>query len=146
MVRDSRAAMVLTQETLRDKLATFVAADTRLIALDTQWPEISERVEALKSAKVALRRDVAPHHLAYVIYTSGSTGRPKGVMVEHRNVVNHASYFAKRLRLSSTDRVLQFASLSFDTAAEEIFPTWLTGACLVLRADGPPPAPSEFLD
>jgi amino acid adenylation domain-containing protein len=146
MLSDSGAAIVLTQERLRGKLAAFAAAETRLVALDTQWPEIRERADALQSADVALRRELAPHHLAYVIYTSGSTGRPKGVMVEHRNIVSYTSYFANRLRLSPTDRVLQFASLSFDTAAEEIFPALLSGACLVLRAAGPPPPPSDFLD
>ena len=35
-------------------------------------------------------------------------------------------------RLEPGDRVLQFASLSFDLAAEEIFPTWLGGATVVI--------------
>ena len=72
--------------------------------------------------------------LAYVIYTSGSTGRPRGVLVPQRAVVNHNLDFVLRYGLSAGDRVLQFASISFDTAAEEIFPTLLSGATLVLRA------------
>ncbi|UUM20748.1 non-ribosomal peptide synthetase [Mycoavidus sp. SF9855] len=74
-------------------------------------------------------------HLAYVIYTSGSTGRPKGVMVEHRNVVNDVTAAAKLLDFSSQDRMLQFASLSFDVSVEEIFLTLTRGATLVLRTD-----------
>ena len=35
--------------------------------------------------------------------------------------------------LAATDRVLQFAALSFDVAAEEIFPTWASGGAVVLR-------------
>ena len=40
---------------------------------------------------------------------------------------------AEHYKLSSTDRVLQFASLSFDAAVEEIFPTLIVGASLVMR-------------
>ncbi|HYC89889.1 MAG TPA: amino acid adenylation domain-containing protein, partial [Thermoanaerobaculia bacterium] len=134
MLRDSNASIVLTQEKLRDRVASL-APDAKIVLLDRGWPKVKG---------TALRRDVRPHHLCYVIYTSGSTGQPKGVMVPHRGVVNHATYFASRLGLSPRDRVLQFASLSFDTAAEEMFPTWLSGAALVLRPDGPPPVPADF--
>ncbi len=74
-------------------------------------------------------------HLAYVIYTSGSTGRPKGVMVEHRSVVNYVSAAAELLGFGPQDRMLQFASLSFDASVEEVFLTLTQGAALVLRTD-----------
>ena len=69
---------------------------------------------------------------AYVIYTSGSTGLPKGVMVPHRALANHASAMSRLYGLSSGQRVLQFTALSFDVAAEEIFPTLLSGATIVV--------------
>jgi amino acid adenylation domain-containing protein len=72
---------------------------------------------------------------AYLLYTSGSTGRAKGVLVSHRSLVNHATAMARRFALVAQDRVLQFATLSFDVAAEEIFPTLAAGATLVLRGD-----------
>ncbi len=75
----------------------------------------------------------APGNLAYVIYTSGSTGRPKGVGVEHRSLASYVAAAAASFGLGSADRVLQFASISFDTAAEEIFPALARGAALVLR-------------
>ncbi|HLL47615.1 MAG TPA: amino acid adenylation domain-containing protein, partial [Longimicrobiaceae bacterium] len=75
---------------------------------------------------------VSPDNLAYVIYTSGSTGRPKGVAVSHRAVVNYAVDMAARMGLRGDDRVLQFASLGFDVVVEELFPTWLAGAAVVL--------------
>src|SRR5262249_30330265 len=37
MVRDSGAAIVLTQERLREKVAALVAGDTQVVALDGQW-------------------------------------------------------------------------------------------------------------
>lgn len=76
-----------------------------------------------------------PENLAYVIYTSGSTGRPKGVMIEHRNLVNYTRHAIQHFGLRAEDRVLQFASISFDTAAEEIYPALACGATLVLRND-----------
>jgi non-ribosomal peptide synthetase component F len=82
---------------------------------------------------------VTPDDLAYVIYTSGSTGTPKGVEITHRSLVNFALASAESFALRPADRVLQFASISFDTAAEEIFPTLIAGATLVLR-------PARMLD
>jgi amino acid adenylation domain-containing protein len=73
-----------------------------------------------------------PDQLAYVIATSGSTGRPKTVMVAHASLASHALAIAERYGLGPDDRVLQFASLSFDVAAEELYPTWVAGAEVVL--------------
>ncbi len=79
--------------------------------------------------------DVKPNNLAYVIYTSGSTGKPKGVLIEHKSLVNHTLSASNEFELNEHDRVLQFASMSFDAAAEEIYPCLITGATLVLRTN-----------
>ncbi|MBV9463620.1 MAG: amino acid adenylation domain-containing protein, partial [Verrucomicrobiae bacterium] len=79
--------------------------------------------------------EVSPDALAYLIYTSGSTGRPKGVAIEHRALVNHNLAIGRAYQLGPADRVLQFASLSFDISVEEIFATWLAGATLVMRTE-----------
>jgi amino acid adenylation domain-containing protein len=86
-----------------------------------------------------------PANLAYVIYTSGTSGAPKGVEVEHRSVVNHARAVIDRFGLSPSDRVLQFASISFDASVEEIFPTWIAGGTLVLRGESEPISGPAFL-
>jgi amino acid adenylation domain-containing protein len=75
-----------------------------------------------------------PANLCYVIYTSGSTGQPKGVMIEHHSLVNLALAQAKYYSLTDQDRLLQFISLSFDAAGEEIYPALITGAALILPA------------
>ncbi len=75
--------------------------------------------------------------VAYILYTSGSTGRPKGVRVSHRAFANHCRGIIGLFALRPTDRALQFASVGFDVALEEIMPTLAAGATLVLRPDGP---------
>ncbi|WP_338932831.1 amino acid adenylation domain-containing protein [Streptomyces netropsis] len=77
-------------------------------------------------------RPLHPENLAWVAYTSGSTGRPKGVGLAHGPLANLALEVGRRLGLGPGDRVLQFASIGFSVAAEEILSTWVTGACLVL--------------
>ncbi|MEN3615293.1 amino acid adenylation domain-containing protein, partial [Plantactinospora sp. ZYX-F-223] len=74
--------------------------------------------------------DVA--HPAYVIYTSGSTGLPKGVVVPHAGLASLAGAFVERLVVTPCDRVLQFASPSFDAVVPEMCMGLLTGATFVL--------------
>ncbi|MBG0815686.1 non-ribosomal peptide synthetase/MFS transporter [Planomonospora sp. ID82291] len=81
-----------------------------------------------------------PGRAAYVIYTSGSTGRPKGVVVEHGALAARVGWMREAYRLTPADRVLQFATVSFDTHAEEIYPCLAAGATLVLLPGG-----GEFL-
>ncbi|MEY4941343.1 MAG: hypothetical protein RIQ93_3078, partial [Verrucomicrobiota bacterium] len=76
-----------------------------------------------------------PADVAYLIYTSGSTGEPKGVAVSHGALWQHNCAIADLFALTAADRVLQFCALSFDVMIEEVFPTWLRGATVVLRAE-----------
>ncbi|MEW5931874.1 MAG: non-ribosomal peptide synthetase, partial [Gemmatimonadota bacterium] len=84
--------------------------------------------------------------LAYLVYTSGSTGRPKAAMVSHRSLVCYAEAMRGRMGLVPSDRVLQFASPAFDVMVEEVFPAWLSGACVVFPAGGLPGTPREFTE
>jgi amino acid adenylation domain-containing protein/thioester reductase-like protein len=69
---------------------------------------------------------------AYIIYTSGSTGTPKGVRVSHASLGYLCSQVNERYGIGSSDRVLQFAAISFDTSIEQILVPLLHGATLVL--------------
>ncbi|KAH8086203.1 hypothetical protein JL720_7406 [Aureococcus anophagefferens] len=71
---------------------------------------------------------------AYVIFTSGSTGKPKGVVLPHRALVNLVRWQTTRPGFEPC-RTLQFAPLSFDVHAQELFVTWRSGAAVVLCPD-----------
>jgi amino acid adenylation domain-containing protein len=115
MVRDAAPKAVLTQRALPVDVHTILLGDPS--SQPAHNPE----------------RRATPRNLAYVIYTSGSTGTPKGVMVEHGGVVNMLTAQARMCGLTSRDRVLQFASVTFDSSVAEIFPAWSVGAAVVLR-------------
>ena len=71
---------------------------------------------------------------AYVIFTSGSTGKPKGVVLPHRALVNLVRWQTTRPGFEPC-KTLQFAPLSFDVHAQELFVTWRSGAAVVLCPD-----------
>jgi amino acid adenylation domain-containing protein len=78
---------------------------------------------------------VSPDHAAYVIYTSGSTGQPKGVVVPHRAIASFLRTAQTLYGIAPGDRILQFASISFDTSVEEIWSPLVAGGTLVLRPE-----------
>ncbi|MEU2060469.1 non-ribosomal peptide synthase/polyketide synthase [Streptomyces sp. NPDC013455] len=80
---------------------------------------------------------LTPAHPAYVIYTSGSTGTPKGVVVTHRGLASFAAAAAAQYAAGPGDRVLQFASPSFDASVLELCVSLLSGAALVTGEEGP---------
>ncbi|WP_283181065.1 non-ribosomal peptide synthetase [Pseudomonas svalbardensis] len=74
-------------------------------------------------------------NLAYIIYTSGSTGQPKGVAIAHAALREFCQTAADYSLLSASDRVLQFATFSFDGFVEQCFPALCVGATLIMRGD-----------
>ncbi|MCI0736829.1 MAG: amino acid adenylation domain-containing protein [Beijerinckiaceae bacterium] len=123
MIEDAGAPVLLTQEQL---LSALPEVSSAILCLDRDASLWESEPDG------ELPQSGSPATLAYVIYTSGSTGRPKGVVVTQGNLSNLVHAQARAFGLTAADRVLQFSSISFDQAAEEIFPTWLSGAALVL--------------
>lgn len=136
MLEDSQTSVVLTQPGLLAEVTDF---DAEVITLDPSWAafagESSEKVQS----------GVKPENLAYLIYTSGSTGKPRGVLLSHYGLVNHNCAAVKLFGLTPSDRMAQFASISFDIAIEEIFPTWISGGALVIREEDASLAVADFL-
>ncbi|OKO99050.1 Amino acid adenylation [Xenorhabdus eapokensis] len=136
---DSQPVLLLTQQHLQELLPS---ADLPVWLLDDETQRNKVAQQPVHNPDVPLK----PHHLAYIIYTSGSTGQPKGVMLEHRNVVNfiHAQHQTSEPQLG--DRILQFATIAFDTSVSDIFPTLASGATLVLRPAHIRVPDKEFVD
>ena len=125
IIEDTQTDILLTQASLVAKLPEC----RKTICLDSQWGLISQHTKENPNSSVQ------PNNLAYIIYTSGSTGKPKGVMIEHRSLMDFATVAATEYGITRCDRVLQFASPSFDTAVEEIYPTLTVGGTVVLRTE-----------
>src|SRR6185295_14658899 len=65
---------------------------------------------------------------------------PKGVGISHRAAAGHFAAAAGFYRMDSTDRVVQFASASFDVSMEQVGVALASGGTLVVRGpDLPPP-------
>lgn len=128
MLEDSGAQVLLLQSHLQERIS-FAGT---VIAVDDEQA-YSEDGTNLESAAGA-------DHLGYIIYTSGTTGKPKGVMVPHRGLCSLKLMFADTLGITSEDRIVQFASSSFDASCWEIYKALFFGATLFI------PASSTILD
>jgi amino acid adenylation domain-containing protein len=124
LLRESRVSLLLTQPRV---LPLLPEHEAQVICLDSQWETI--RAERKDNPPARSGADNA----VYVIFTSGSTGQPKGVVVRHGALSNHALAMVEAIGLAPQECFLQFASISFDASAVQIFPTLISGATLVLH-------------
>ncbi|MGH2668678.1 MAG: AMP-binding protein, partial [bacterium] len=131
ILADARPALILARDATAERVLHHGAPVVRLNAADPGDAWLSR--EAPGSPPVT---PVHPQQSAYVLYTSGSTGVPKGVIVPHGALSAHCLAVADAFALDAADRVLQFSSLAFDVAAEELFPTWARGGTVVFRREG----------
>ncbi len=129
----------------------FMLSDAQVSILLTQqrWVEALVQPELQVVCLDQISIDTLPHwcrenvsdsnensyNLAYVIYTSGSTGKPKGVLVQHRGLCNLAEAQIRVFNLQRQNRILQFASLSFDASIFEIVMALRIGATLYITRE-----------
>ena len=136
MIRDAQLPVLITEE---DSVAAGFSQAAEIITFSEDAGAIG------RESSENLDNLTTPQNLAYLIYTSGSTGRPRGVLLPHAALVNHNTAVIALYCLTPSDRVLQFSSISFDIALEEIFPTLMSGATLVLKTDEMPLEAAHFL-
>jgi len=159
LLEDSGAVVVVTQE---DMAGVLPAVGARVVlwgakdqkdGKDNKDTEKEEggagsllSLETLMSFSSSSSSSSSPSldHLAYVLYTSGSTGTPKGVLVSHRSLAAYTRAICGIYGIGPADRAIQFASLSFDASAEEIFTALASGASLLVRS-GPAEDAASFL-
>ncbi len=122
---------VHTPATVISLLGVWAAGGT-YCPIDPSYP--ADRVETMLAAVRGDAAAVGPD-AAYVLFTSGSTGQPKPVALPHRAVDVIVPALRELFAITGDDRVLQFASLNWDTAFEEILPTLAAGAAVVFGAD-----------
>jgi non-ribosomal peptide synthetase component F len=135
MCAEARPQVILVS---RANAGTFADTDARLLLIDECAAELADRPATAPGVSLQAA------DMAYVIYTSGSTGHPKAVAVSHGSLACVSAELSREYQISPDDRVLQLASLGFDTSLEQILVTLTCGATLML----PPPgtiAPTELL-
>ncbi|MDP4196834.1 MAG: amino acid adenylation domain-containing protein, partial [Bacteroidota bacterium] len=137
ILEDSKASIIITQKDLDHKLQQ---SNLKVIYLDNIWENVEDY------PPYSLQNRVEKENLAYVIYTSGSTGNPKGVMLNHLGLANLVQAQNKIFDISSSSRLLQFASLSFDASVSEIFTSLTSGAQLLLAPKEKLTASDELIE
>jgi len=120
MLEDSGAQTLLLQDHLRER----VTYEGTIVDMNSEHNYHDDETELTSVSDSS--------NLAYVIYTSGTTGNPKGVMIEHRSAVNALLWRIRTYGLSSSDRILQLFSFSFDGFVMSAFCSLLSGAGLFL--------------
>ncbi|WIX92565.1 non-ribosomal peptide synthetase [Amycolatopsis sp. DG1A-15b] len=120
VVANSGAALIVTTPATR-----LAVANLGVTTIDV--PQAGERAHPPAAG-------LAMANAAYLIYTSGSTGRPKGVCVPHSCLTNFLHAERDVLAPQDDDRVLQFASASFDASILEFALALANGATLCVGA------------
>ncbi len=123
MLMDAQVSVLLTQTHLSDGLP---AEAIHIVYVDRDWPALAQYPQD------NLDPGATHAHLAYVIYTSGSTGQPKGVLISHGSLLNLVFWHHRAFVITPEDRTTQLASLAFDAAGWEIWPSLMAGATLYL--------------
>ena len=137
MVEDSDTQVIVSVSELKEKQYIFKKAGVVFVQVNEEMKNhpcpapISSTGQALY--KGGNHSDGSSlNSLAYIIYTSGSTGNPKGVLLEHRGLSNLVHYMHDLYELYPAMKVLQFASINFDTSMGEIFSALSKGASLYI--------------
>ncbi len=141
----SANAFVVLDPSLPEERLSFILKDAQIdrVIADPMFSkrEILSGLKIIAPPKIQkvvdedLLCDFIPATKAYAIYTSGTTGTPKGVEISRKALNNFVQHSCQAFKTTHQDKMLQFASIHFDTCIEEIYPTLASAAELVIRDD-----------
>lgn len=115
-----------------EQLLAVMQAGAAYCPIDAALPAARQHALAdVMGLDESLTADLDSEAPAYVLCTSGSTGAPKPVMISRGALVATVRALRQLFGLTPDDRVLQFASLGWDTCLEEILPALTAGATLI---------------
>ncbi len=118
---------------LDDCKAKVILGDGNVICPDIRIPYINmikQDFSELSNQNPGIKSSL--QDIFYLIYTSGTTGNPKGVMAEHRNVLDYVHTFSRKFHVDEDTRVLQQATIAFDTSVEELYPALINGGTIII--------------
>ncbi|MEU5402354.1 amino acid adenylation domain-containing protein [Streptomyces sp. NPDC005963] len=129
----------------RQRLA-FMAADSRVDTVIGNGTTLAPYTDAPNTEAIDIAgadglsgdpewADTRADDALYVLYTSGSTGTPKAVVHTVGAIGNLVDWHTRTATAEAEPRILQFASLNFDVASQEILTALAAGKCLVLPRD-----------
>ncbi|HEU0301047.1 MAG TPA: condensation domain-containing protein, partial [Longimicrobium sp.] len=129
MVRDAGAALVLTRQSLRDRLD---APGAETVCLDAEAGALAAQPAHAPGIYPP------PQAAAYAIYTSGSTGVPKGVLGTHAGAVNRFAWMWDAYPFQPGEVCCHKTAINFVDSVWEIFGPLLRGvpAVVVPARDG----------
>jgi acyl-CoA synthetase (AMP-forming)/AMP-acid ligase II len=124
VVRDSGAALVLTDDALGERLVPGSGAR----------PVLAADLAATRAEPASLPGTrCRPEDVAQLLYTSGTTGRPKGAMHTHANLLANAATVRDRIGAAPGERTLVVAPMFHATGiSSQLVGFCLAGACCVL--------------
>ena len=124
MIASSNLQFILTD------LDNTISLSSNVSTININYSKYSNLSESYKNKSITTSQNL------YIIFTSGSTGTPKGLGLSHKNMVNLISFEKDSTDfLSANNKILQFATMSFDVSYQEIFSSLLSGCTLVLIDD-----------
>lgn len=123
ILEDARISLVLTG----DGVALPDLPDAvQVVNISRPLPQSAAR------ASLPVRK---PDDAAYIVFTSGSTGRPKGAVISHRGFRNMTLPQVNRYAMSPESVMTVSANVAFDSILWEIWPSLVSGGCLVMTPD-----------
>ncbi|MBT5587293.1 MAG: fatty acyl-AMP ligase [Gemmatimonadetes bacterium] len=113
IVHDAGAALILTTESTRDRIETWItdgqSSDLQVLATDVMSAEEADVMLGVWRAPNILGDD-----LAFLQYTSGSTAEPKGVMVTHDNIMHNERSIQQTLGMTESSIIVSWLPVFHD--------------------------------